>query len=259
MPDGWTIATGLEADLRSELLLRAERHDPQRLTASGGPAAQLALRRRRRAASARVPADCVSNTVDTTGFVDRLRRMVSQAVALFGRAPYREFTFLVQDGAYGALKHLNSVTLGIPSADLARNVDEPLEEIAHEYFHAWNIMRIRPAEYPAVTVGRVPGGLRALVERGADDVLRRSAAPAGRNPGRAQNAYRTPQVADRAVSLGAGRFASLARARESWRLRRTRRPRRIIRPRPTCKASCWARCSISWCEVPRAARGPSTT
>jgi predicted metalloprotease with PDZ domain len=71
---------------------------------------------------------------------------VRQAVALFGRAPYREYTFLVQDGAYGALEHLNSVTLGVPSADLARDPSAYVVETAHEYLHTWNLMRIRPAE-----------------------------------------------------------------------------------------------------------------
>src|SRR5947209_7100575 len=57
---------------------------------------------------------------DTAAFVDGVQRIVRQAVALFRRAPYREYTFLFQDGAYGALEHRNSVTLGAPSADLAR-------------------------------------------------------------------------------------------------------------------------------------------
>ncbi len=88
----------------------------------------------------------------------------------------------MQDGAYGALEHLNSVTLGIPSADLARNVDEPLEEIAHEYFHAWNIMRIRPAEYPAVTWDAFPAASGLWWSEGltmfyADLLLRRAGIP----------------------------------------------------------------------------------
>ena len=76
-----------------------------------------------------------------------IKRIVRQAVALFGRAPYREYTFLLQDGAFGALEHLNSVTLGVRSAGMAKDHADALAEIAHEYFHAWNIMRIRPAEY----------------------------------------------------------------------------------------------------------------
>lgn len=84
---------------------------------------------------------------DSAALVSDIERVARQAIALFGRAPYREYTFLLQDGAYGALEHLNSVTLGAPSAELARRPDAVLPEIAHEYFHAWNIMRIRPAEY----------------------------------------------------------------------------------------------------------------
>jgi predicted metalloprotease with PDZ domain len=83
---------------------------------------------------------------DTVAFVGGIERVARGAVAVFGRAPYREYTFMFQDGAYGGLEHLNSVTLGAPSASLARDQSELLEEMAHEYFHAWNLMRIRPAE-----------------------------------------------------------------------------------------------------------------
>ena len=83
---------------------------------------------------------------DTTAFVGALARLSRQAVELFGRAPYRDFTFLFQDGAYGGLEHANSVTLGAPSAELARGQAELLGEAAHEYIHSWNLVRIRPAE-----------------------------------------------------------------------------------------------------------------
>ena len=83
---------------------------------------------------------------DTATFVGSLERLVRQAVALFGRAPYREYVFLYQDGAVGGLEHFNSVTLGAPSSDLAANVHNYLQETAHEFVHTWNLMRIRPAE-----------------------------------------------------------------------------------------------------------------
>jgi predicted metalloprotease with PDZ domain len=87
---------------------------------------------------------------DTAAFVGGIEKLVRQAVALFGRAPWREYSFLIQDGSFGALEHLNSVTIGAPSADLASNPAGYFGEIAHEFFHAWNIMRIRPAEYRGV-------------------------------------------------------------------------------------------------------------
>src|SRR3989441_7520559 len=84
---------------------------------------------------------------DTTALVSAIERVARGAVALFGRAPYRDYSFLLQDGAYGALEHRNSVTLGAPSTELASDRRSLLSEIAHEYFHSWNLMRIHPAEY----------------------------------------------------------------------------------------------------------------
>ena len=84
---------------------------------------------------------------DTTAFVAGVQAVVHQAIALFGGAPYREYTFLLQDGAYGALEHQNSVTLGAPSRELATDPQAALPEIAHEFVHAWNLMTLRPAEY----------------------------------------------------------------------------------------------------------------
>ena len=83
---------------------------------------------------------------DTAAFVGGIRGIVAEAVRLFGRAPYREYTFVFQDGAYGGLEHFNSATLGAPSAALARDQSEVLGEAAHEFIHTWNLMRIRPAE-----------------------------------------------------------------------------------------------------------------
>jgi predicted metalloprotease with PDZ domain len=93
---------------------------------------------------------------DSTTFVDGLERLARQAVALFGRPPYRDYTFVFQDAAYGALEHPNSVTLGAPSRELAENPHAMLRETAHEFFHTWNLMRIRPEEYRSVTYRTQP-------------------------------------------------------------------------------------------------------
>ena len=84
---------------------------------------------------------------DTVRFVRGVEGIVRQAVALFGSAPWREYTFMFQDAAYGGLEHPASVTLGAPSQALARDPGGYFRETAHEFVHAWNLMRIRPAEY----------------------------------------------------------------------------------------------------------------
>ncbi|HJU66159.1 MAG TPA: PDZ domain-containing protein [Gemmatimonadaceae bacterium] len=87
---------------------------------------------------------------DTTALVRDLEGMARQTIDLFGRAPYREYTFIFQDGAFGGLEHLNSVTIGAPSEQLAKDRTELLAETAHEFIHSWNLMRIRPAERTGV-------------------------------------------------------------------------------------------------------------
>src|SRR5262245_597358 len=87
---------------------------------------------------------------DTVRFVESISRIAREAVAGFGRAPWREYTFMVQDGSFGGLEHANSVTLGAPSTNLARDMAPLLQELTHEFVHSWNLMRIRPAEYGGV-------------------------------------------------------------------------------------------------------------
>ncbi|HKR09601.1 MAG TPA: hypothetical protein VJS39_10455 [Gemmatimonadaceae bacterium] len=81
---------------------------------------------------------------DTTAFVDAIQKVAHEAVAVFGKPPYPFYQFLLEDGAYGALEHKNSVTIGMPSRDLARDPRAYLFELAHEFFHAWNNVRLYP-------------------------------------------------------------------------------------------------------------------
>ncbi|MGI9091501.1 MAG: PDZ domain-containing protein [Gemmatimonadaceae bacterium] len=92
------------------------------------------------------------NTVpfDTTAFVGSVERIAREAVAIFGRPPYADYTFLYQDGAYGALEHTNSVTIGAQSVGLARDPLSEAGSTAHEFFHTWNLVRLRPRGYGGI-------------------------------------------------------------------------------------------------------------
>ncbi len=81
---------------------------------------------------------------DTSQFVDAIRKVVVESVRVFGKPPYSHYTFLLEDGAWGALEHANSVTIGMPSRDLARDPRAYLPELAHEFFHTWNLVRLYP-------------------------------------------------------------------------------------------------------------------
>src|SRR6267378_3848400 len=120
---------------------------------------------------------------DTVAFVSGIRSLVHQAFALFGRAPYREYTFMFEDGAYGGgLEHRNSVTLGAQSAELARDPNAVIQETAHEFVHTWNLMAIRPVEYHNIDYRTQPPVASLWFSEGltmfyADLLLRRAGIP----------------------------------------------------------------------------------
>ena len=83
---------------------------------------------------------------DSAAFVDAHRRIVAAARDIVGgRLPYRDYTFLYVDSTGGGLEHLNSTTIGARAAALAKDPLASAATTAHEYFHLWNIKRLRPA------------------------------------------------------------------------------------------------------------------
>jgi predicted metalloprotease with PDZ domain len=88
---------------------------------------------------------------DTAAFRSGVETLTRQTVSFWGSMPYSSYTFIFQDSAFeGGLEHANSVTLGAPSARLAKDPAAILREVAHEFVHTWNLMRIRPVEYRGV-------------------------------------------------------------------------------------------------------------
>lgn len=147
LPAGWQIATALDSTSDSHWFTAA---NAAALMEAPILAGHLRVRR---FVEGGVPHRVVywplpdAAAFDTTAFVAGIQSIVHQAIALFGRTPYRSYTFLYQDGSYGALEHPSSVTLGAPSADLAKDPHASLAETAHEFTHTWNLMTIRPIEY----------------------------------------------------------------------------------------------------------------
>ena len=88
---------------------------------------------------------------ETTPGTDRAAKMMP---------PHRHYLFMLNavDSGYGGLEHRNSTALICQRADLPRlGQTKPLAAadgyvtllglISHEYFHTWNVKRLRPAEF----------------------------------------------------------------------------------------------------------------
>ena len=116
---------------------------------------------------------------DTTVWVTMHRRIVEEARTIMGRLPYRDYTFLYEDGPGGGLEHLNSTSIGSPSKQLTKNATVRAHTAAHEFFHAWNVKRIRPIELGPFTYNHPDRTVNLWWAEGvtdffADEILRRN-------------------------------------------------------------------------------------
>jgi len=81
-----------------------------------------------------------------------------------GKAPHDRYAFMINeiDDAYGGLEHRHSAALICTRRDLPRKgAAKPsdgyitlLGLISHEYFHTWNVKRLKPAEFASLDYGR---------------------------------------------------------------------------------------------------------
>ena len=73
------------------------------------------------------------------------------------KPPFKQYLFMLNavDDGYGGLEHRNSTALICNRRDLPRLGEKKISEgyttlrglISHEYFHTWNVKRLRPAEF----------------------------------------------------------------------------------------------------------------
>jgi len=163
-PDVWKVATGLPAVLGQKNTFRAENFDilyDSPFEASNFKTLVFNVKG--------VPHRIV---IDGEGNYDpdRMRRDVQKIVEtqvelMGGEVPYRDYTFILhlRSNAGGGLEHLNSTALGYPrfgfriqrgdrSTSAAPNSSDTPERdyrgflslVSHEFFHLWNVKRIRP-------------------------------------------------------------------------------------------------------------------
>ena len=105
---------------------------------------------------------------DAAAFTEMLRRVTEGAIAIFGSVPYKDYTYLFS-GIGGGLEHLNSTTIGIDPARMARDPWYRSETTAHEFFHTWNVKRIRPAELGPFDYTRPVRSLGLWLSEGVTD------------------------------------------------------------------------------------------
>lgn len=78
-----------------------------------------------------------------------MAKVVTGATGVFGQNPNKDYTFIIHNvvDGQGGLEHSNSTVLSVNRWTYSpSNYTDFLKLVAHEYFHLWNVKRIRPVE-----------------------------------------------------------------------------------------------------------------
>ncbi|MET0405567.1 MAG: PDZ domain-containing protein, partial [Cystobacter sp.] len=142
-PDGWKAFTALER--RGEAFVASDYDELVDSPFEVGPHTALQF------TAAGVPHEVVvwGDTVpDPARMCSDLQRVCETQARLYGGLPHRRYLFLVYltDKGRGGLEHQASTALLFPRVGLqnARGWEDFLTLAAHEYFHLWNVKRVKP-------------------------------------------------------------------------------------------------------------------
>ena len=143
---GWKIATGLPAVAGQPNTFRAENFDilyDSPVECSNFKELDFQVR----GVPHRIVIDGEGN-YDPERMRTDVQKIVEAETSMFGRVPYHDYTFILhlRSNTGGGLEHLNSTALGFKRFNFSteKNYRSFLSLVAHEFFHLWNVKRIRP-------------------------------------------------------------------------------------------------------------------
>ena len=144
IPAGWRIATALPSAGASEF----SAHDYDQL--ADAPVEMGTFQESDfddNGAHYRVVVDAEGSTYDMSKVVAAVRRIVVAATAWMHDRPFDTFLFIYHfplRSSDAGMEHMDSAAIDINAKVLAENPLALPETTAHEFFHLWNVKRIRP-------------------------------------------------------------------------------------------------------------------
>jgi predicted metalloprotease with PDZ domain len=148
---GWKVATQLKnegANIYSAPNLQYMMDSPTELSAYKISSWDVLNNGKKEKINLVIHSDDSQDVIDN--FAKQVQRMVLEEKAVFGELPaydFGEYTFL--DDVYptnsgDGMEHRNSTCIVHPAAKVEGNELRLLGTYSHEYFHSWNVKRIRP-------------------------------------------------------------------------------------------------------------------
>ncbi len=86
---------------------------------------------------------------DKARLMGDLQKIITAASDIIGDIPYKHYTFLAIGPGGGGIEHLNSASISFEGSRLYSSKESMIRVynfLAHEYFHHYNVKRIRPIE-----------------------------------------------------------------------------------------------------------------
>jgi predicted metalloprotease with PDZ domain len=85
---------------------------------------------------------------DKIDFINKLQKISDAAVNVIGDIPFDRYTYIAIGPGRGGIEHLNNTTVSFDGNELKspEAVNRMMNFLAHEYFHHYNVKRIRPLE-----------------------------------------------------------------------------------------------------------------
>jgi predicted metalloprotease with PDZ domain len=153
LPDGWTLATLLDEPPTSGVY-SAPTYDalvdspveaaPTPASASQGKFHEFSYQQK----DATYRVEVFGNPADYSSerLLASLEKITATETALMRDVPFSRYTFIFQflSTGGGGMEHRNGTAIGVSAAGLRSNMSGLESVAAHEFFHAWNVKRIRP-------------------------------------------------------------------------------------------------------------------
>jgi predicted metalloprotease with PDZ domain len=153
LPDGWTLATLLD-EPRASGEYSAPNYDalvdcpveaaPAPASANQGNFHEFSYQQK----SATYRVEVFGNPADYSPerLLTSLQKITAAETDLMREVPFSRYTFIfhfLRNGG-GGMEHRNGTAIGVGAAGLRSNMSGVESVAAHEFFHAWNVKRIRP-------------------------------------------------------------------------------------------------------------------
>jgi len=85
---------------------------------------------------------------DTEEFMKSLKKVIEAGINIIGDIPYKQYTFIGIGPGFGGIEHLNNSTVSFDGnrLNIKGSMNRIMNFLGHEYFHNYNVKRIRPYE-----------------------------------------------------------------------------------------------------------------